>query len=182
MAVGYNEQHIQVATKTGTPTWLDVAGAVSWEPAPSSDTTDIMADGTKYVTAYGSPGGAGDLVFLDLKLPVLAVLNGGTVSTTGTGPTQVEKYVQGATYVPPAIEISSWVPNIDTAHDSTVAGLRTTVLNAQAGLATRSSGQNSEQNWTVPTTFSADSGTNSLIIYEKMASAPAITAGVYAYP
>lgn len=182
MAVGFNDQHLQVATKITTPVWLDVAGLISWEPALNADSTDMMADGSKYVTAFAAPTGSGDMVFVDLKLPVLAVMNGGTVTSTGTGATTIEKYIQQITYVAPAIEISSWVPNIDLAHDATIAGLRTTVLNAQCGLAGRSGGQASEQDWTVPTTFNGDTTSSSLIIYEKMATAPVVTAGVYAYP
>lgn len=182
MAVGYNLTHLQVAAKQAVPTYIDVPGAMSWEPAITADTEEIRADGAVYTTAYSAPSGEGDLTFIDMKSNVVVVINGGVVSTSGTAPNTITRYEQQGTYVPPAFIIADWVPNIDRGHDPNVAGMRTSVPNATSAPVTRTSGQETAFEWTAATRFTAASTTAPMIIYEWLETAPTFTGGVIPGP
>lgn len=177
MAVGYNLNHLQVAPKGASPTFIDVPGSVSWEPSITADSEDVKADGQTYVTVYSAPVGEGDMTWIDFRPDVLATINGGEVSTSGTGPTEITRYEQKGSFTPVPFIIADWVPNQDKNHDSAVAGVRTTVPNATAEPASRSSGQESTQEWTASTKFTPDAN-DVLIIYEALASEPEFTTGV----
>lgn len=178
-SVGYNLNHIQCAVlEDGEPgTWVDFAGSQSWEPSINIDTTDIQGDGQAYVTAYGVPTGEGDFTFIDPSPTNFATVNGGVVSTYGTGANEVTRYEQRAEYIAIPFAISDWVPNIDKGHNPDTAGMRTIVGNATAEPVTRSSGQESTVEWTVATRFTRDAAGN-LIVYEWLASEPTFTNGV----
>lgn len=177
MAVGYNTNHVQVGPKEATPTFVDVPGAISWDPTITTDKDPIRGDGQVYVTAYGAPEGEGDLTWLGFAPDVLATINGGEVSTSGTGDTEITRYEQPGTYTAPPFIIADWVPNIDKSHAPDVAGIRTTVTNATAEPASRGSGQETAVEWTASTSFSPDEN-NVLIIYEELATEPTFTNGV----
>ena len=179
MAVGYNLNHLQVAPRSETPTFVDVPGAVSWEPSISSDTDDVRADGQVYMTVYSAPVGEGSMTWVDFRPDVLAVINGGDVSTSGTGATEIIRYEQLGSYVPVPFIMADWVPNQDQTHDANVAGVRTTVPNATASPASRNSGQETTLEWTAETRFTAVDNTSPLIIYESLASEPTFTGGVF---
>ncbi len=179
MAVGYNLNHLQVAPvpATGAPVFVDVAGVVSWEPSITTENEEVLADGQVYLTAYGAPAGEGDFVFIDSRFAVLGVVNGGMASSSGTGATKIDRYEQPGQYTAPPFIMSDWVPNIDLTHSPLVAGMRTTVPNATAEVATRTSGQQTVFEWTAATRFTAPA-TGPMIIYEQLATEPTFTGGV----
>lgn len=181
MAVGYSLHHLQGAPVEASPTWIDIPGITTWEPSITADSTPVKADGQTYVTAYASPEGSGNLTFIDANLGVFALLNGGTVSSSGTGPTEIERYEQPGQYVPVPFSLSDWVPNIDRGHDPDVAGMRTTVPNATAAPVTRTSGQETIFEWTAATTFYGIDP-DPMIIYEKLATAPTFALEVFTVP
>lgn len=177
MSVSNNIIHAQVAPKGGSPVFVDVPGTTTLEPSFTTNSTDIPADGSIYVTAYEAPVGQFDLRWVDDNFPVLVTINGGTASSTGTSGTKIDRYEQSGTYLAPAFIAASLEPNIDKVHDATVAAFRTTIPNATAALAQKSSGQNSTHEWSASCKFTAD-GSGPIIIYEKMATSPTFTSGV----
>lgn len=179
MAVGYSLNHVQAASTAAAPpyTWIDIPGSVNWEPTVESDSEEIMADGSVYVTAYGNPVGSGDLMWIDDILAVRALLNGGTVSTTGISPSIIERYELPGTYVPVPFALSDWVPNIDRFHDPDVAGTRTTAPNCTAGVISRTSGQETVQELTATTSMTQDAN-GVMLIVEKLETSPVFTNGV----
>ena len=176
MAVGRNLAHVQVAAVAAEPTWLDVPGILTWDPSISTDTEPVQADGQTYYTAYAAPSGEGDFVFIDFNEDVVAVINGGTVSSSGTTPDVIDRYEQPGTYTAPPFATSDWVPNVDQFHDDR-AGMRTTAPNCTATPVSRSSGQDTTFEWTATTSFSADEN-DVMLIYELLETAPTFTAGV----
>lgn len=176
MAVGRNLSHVQAAAVETTPTWVDIPGVLTWDPSITTDTEAVQADGTTYYTAYAAPAGEGDLVFIDFDPDVVALLNGGTVSTSGTAPNTITRYEQPADYTAPAFSLSDWVPNVDQFHD-TSAGMRTTAPNVTATPVSRSSGQDTTFEWTATTSFAADQN-GVLLIYEVLETAPVFTGSV----
>lgn len=176
MAVTRNLNHVQVSEIETTRVWIDVPGTVNWEPSIATDSEDIMADGGIYATGYSAPVGEGDLTWVDANLAVLATLNGGIVSSSGTGATAIERYEVPHQYVAVPFSISGWEPNIAKDKDPS-AGLRTTAPIVTAGVASKSSGQDSTGEWTAPTKFLGKQGTP-MLIYELLASDPVFTAGI----
>jgi hypothetical protein len=177
MAVGRNLTHLQAAPVSGTPAWADVPGVLTWDPAITTDTDPVQADGSTYYTAYSAPVGEGDVVFIDFKPAVVAIFNGGTVSTSGTTPNVVTRYVQPAAYTAPPFMLADWVPNVDRFHDANTAGIRTIAPNCTATPVSRSSGQDTTFEWTCSTNFQAD-GTGRLLIYELLETAPTFPSGI----
>lgn len=176
MAVGRNLTHVEVAAVGASPTWINVPGVLTWDPSISTDTEPVQADGSTYYTAYAAPSGEGDLTFIDFDENVVALINGGTVSTSGVTPDVIDRYEQPGSYTAPAFMMADWVPNADTFHDAR-AGMRTIVGNATATPVSRSSGQDSQFEWTAATSFAADANGN-LIVYELMETSPVLTSGV----
>jgi|SRR6185437_3905660 len=175
--VSYNTQHVQVGLVGATPTFVDVPGSVDWEPTISASPTPVKADGTTYYTAYASPDLSGDLTWIDGNSAVLGIINGGTVSSSGTAGTVIDRYEQPGVFVPTDFIISKWEPNVDRGHNPDVAGLRTTTPHTSASPASKSGGQESTGMWTASTN-ATPVGDDPLIIYEWMATAPVFTAGV----
>lgn len=176
MTVTYNLNHVQVSAIETTRTWVDVPGTTNWEPSVTTDSEDILADGGVYATAYSAPVGEGDLTWIDANLAVLALINGGIVSSSGTGAMAIERYEVPAQYVAVPFSISGWEPNIAKDKDPS-AGLRTTAPIVTAGVASKSSGQESTGEWTAETRFRGGP-TTPMLIYELLASTPVFTAGV----
>lgn len=178
MAVGYSLHHVQAASLGEDPlVWVDVPGAVNWEPSVSADTENIMADGVVYAQPRGNRVGEGDLTWIDDILALRAMFNGGEVSTSGTTPQVIERYEMFGESVAPPFALSDWVPNVDKIHDPTVAGTRTTAPSVTAGPVTRTSGQESTQELTAATSFLQDAN-GVMEIVEKLESSPVFTDGV----
>jgi hypothetical protein len=176
MAVGRNLSHVQVGAVGASPTYLDVPGILTWDPTISTDTEPVQADGTTYFTSYAAPAGEGDFTFIDFDENVVAVINGGTVSSSGVTPNVIDRYEQPGTYAAPPFITSDWVPNADQFHD-TRAGMRTTAPNCTATPVSRSSGQDTTFEWTASTSFSPDEN-DVMLIYELLETGPVFTAGV----
>lgn len=176
MAVTYNLNHVQVSAIEATRTWVDVPGSMSWEPTIETDSEDILADGGVYATAYSAPVGEGDLMWVDIDPAVLALINGGEVSSSGTGAGAIERYEVPYQYVAVPFSLSGWEPNVARDKDPS-AGLRTTAPVATAAPASKSSGQESVGEWTAVTKFRGSEGTP-MLVYELLASDPVFTAGV----
>lgn len=178
MAVIYNQRHAQAALQGTTPTYVDIPGLVSTEPEISSDSEDIMADGTVYAVAWGILTAECELTFIDDVGAVRALLNGGTVTTSGTGATAITRYEAPAAFLPPPIILSEYSPNIDRAHSPAIAGVRTTFPNASAGPIAKSGGQESTAELTSTIKFAATATGGSPMIVEYLASEPTFTNGV----
>lgn len=176
-SVGYNINHIQIGPHGDPIDWIDVRGSQNWEPSIDIDVTPLRGDGGIYTNAYGAPEGSGDLQFLDPTPDVFAALNGGVISSSGTGETAIERYEQPGTYVAPPFAIADWIPNIARDRNPDTAGMRTTAPNATATPLSRTSGQETAVEWTTSTSFTPDED-NQLLIYEWLASEPVFTDGV----
>lgn len=178
MGVIYNQTHAQAARQGATPTYVDIPGFVSSEPEISSDSEDIMADGTVYAVAWGILTAESEITFIDDRAAVRALLNGGTVSTSGTGATAITRYEAPATFLPPPIILSDYASNIDRSHSPDVAGIRTTLPNASAGPIAKSGGQESTAELTSTIKFAPTANGGAPMIIEYLASEPTFTAGV----
>jgi hypothetical protein len=174
--IGRNLAHVQVAATGGTPTWLDVPGVLTWDPQITTDTEPVQADGTTYYTSYAAPTGEGDLTFIDFDEDVVALINGGTVSTSGTTPDVIDRYEQPGTYAAPSFSAADWVPNADTFHDSR-AGMSTIAPNCTATVVSRSSGQDTTFEWSCTVNFQPDDE-DVMLVYQLFESAPTFTADV----
>lgn len=178
MGVIYNQTHAQAALQATTPTHVDIPGFVSSEPEMSSDPEDIMADGTVYAVAWGILTAESEITWIDDLPAVRALLNGGTVSTSGTTPNIVTRYEAAAIFLPPPIILSDYAPNIDRAHSPAVAGIRTTLPNASAGPISKSGGQESTAELTSTIKFAPTATGGAPMIIEYLESAPTFTGGV----
>lgn len=176
MAVGRNLAHVEIAAVGASPTYVNVPGVLTWDPSISTDTDPVQADGTTYYTAYSAPVGEGDLTFIDFDEDVVALLNGGTVSTSGVTPDVIDRYEQPGTYSAPAFITSDWVPNADTFHDAR-AGMRTTAPNCTATVVSRSSGQDSTFEWSCTVNFAPDDN-DVMLIYELFETSPTFASDV----
>ena len=178
MGVVYNQTHVQAGLQATTPTYVDIPGAVSNEPQMSADPEDILGDGGVYAVAWGIMTAESELTFVDDVGAVRALLNGGTVSTSGTGATAITRYEAPAVFNPPGIILVDYAPNIDKVHRPTVAGIRTTLPNATAGPISKSGGQESTAELTSTIKFAPTASGGAPMIIEYLASEPAFTGGV----
>ena len=177
MTLTYNVNHLQVAPKGATPVYIDVDGAISAEPTISSDKEDVLGDGQVWATIYKSPTGEMTLTWLKTNFAVMAAINGGDVSSSGTGAAAIDRYEQPSAYVAPSVIVSYWEPNVAPDRSPDEAGLRTTIPNATFGVAKKASGQETVGEWSADGSFRGSS-TGPMIIYELLASEPVFTAGV----
>ncbi len=174
-ATGYNLNHLQAATNDGTPAYIDINYAVSFEPTISQDSDSFNADGLVAITAQGAAEGGGSLSFGSFNTDSFAVLTGGTASTSGTGATLINRLVIPGNYSPPSVILVAWVPNVDG--NSTMAGLRITVPNAKVTMPSAGYGQETWTEFSADLSFAA-AATGSMLIYEELQTAPVFTAGV----
>ena len=174
-ATGYNLAHLQVAPKTVSPTWKDINYAQSAEFPISQDSDVLRADASAVITAWSAPEGSGSIGFASADLATIAVLTGGTVSTSGSGGAAINRLEIKGNTKPTAIMLAAWIPNVDG--NSALAGIRVTLPNATATVPSASYDQES---WTE---FDSDIGFNpnengDLLIYETLGTAPTFTSGV----
>lgn len=175
MALTYNLEHNEVGpTKNAT---VDVAGAITMTLSIASSPAYLNADAGKYAVAWSAPEGSGSLTFAESDDDVLAVINGGRLSTSGTAGTLINRYEQPGTATNPQFLISGFARNMSPTTRTAFPAFRITVPAASASPATMSMGQETWGEWTANLGFVAD-GNNTLIIYEHMASVPVLTAGV----
>lgn len=172
---GYNLTHLQVAAKGASPVYKDILYATTAEFPISQDKDVFRADGSAVVTAWSAPSGDGSIGFGSADLDTIAVMTGGTKSTTGSAGTAIDRLEIKGNTTPTAVIFVAWIPNVDG--NSTQAGLRITIPNASASVPSTSYAQES---WTE---FSSDVGFNpdengNLLIWESLATAPTFTSGV----
>ena len=174
-ATAYNLNHLQAATNDGSPTYVDINYATTFEPSITQESDSFRADGQVVITAQGAPEGAGSLGFGSYDVDSFAVLTGGTSSTSGSGGTAIERLEIPADYTPPSVILVAWLPNVDG--NSTSAGLRITVPNAKVNMPSTQFGQETWSEFTADFSFAADTN-DVMLIFEDMATAPTFTSGV----
>jgi hypothetical protein len=174
-ATGYNLNHLQAATNDGSPTYVDINYATTFEPTISQDSESFNADGQVAITAQSAPEGAGSLGFGSFDTDTFAVLTGGTASTSGSAGTLIDRLEIPADFTPPSVILVAWVPNVDG--NSTSAGLRITVPNAKVTMPSTQFGQQTWSEFSSDISFAGDDN-DVMLIYEDLATAPTFTAGV----
>jgi hypothetical protein len=178
MAVTYNLEHAQVAPVAATPTYLDVPGVITMDVSISSSSNYLAADGGKYAVAWSAPEGSGTLSFGESDFAVLAVINGGTASSSGITPAVIDRYEQPGTVSNPSFILVGYAKNVKPADGADArAGFRVTVPRASAAPASMSMGQETWGEWSADLAFVADDN-DVMVIYEMLETAPTFTNGV----
>ncbi len=72
-------------------TAIDQPGAQSLSWSADADSDEVEGDDKIYAKAFGPKSGEATLTVAAVSLPVLAAIQGGTVTTTGTAPNTVSK-------------------------------------------------------------------------------------------
>lgn len=175
MVTAYNLQHLQVAAAGASPTYSDVNYATTFEPTITQDSETLNADGRKAIIVQGAPEGGGTIGFASAELDTIAIMTGGTVSTSGTAGTLIDRLEFKGSTVAPTVIYSAWLPNVDP--NSDMAGLRVTLPAATTSVPSVQFGQ---ETWSE---FSADIGfvandDDVMMIWESVATAPTFTNGV----
>jgi hypothetical protein len=174
-ATGYNLKHGQVAAKTVTPTYSDINYITTAEFPISQESDTLRADGAAAVVAQSAPEGGGSIAFASIDLDTMAVMTGGTASSSGSGGTLIDRLEIPSDYTPPAVILVFWIPNVDG--NSTSAGLRVTIPNAKLTMPSGTFGQESWSELTADLSFVGDEN-DVMLIWEDLATAPTFTAGV----
>jgi hypothetical protein len=174
-ATGYNLNHLQAATNDGSPTYVDINYATTFEPTISQENDSFRADGQVVITAQGAPEGGGSIGFGSFDTDAFAVLTGGTASSSGSAGTLIDRLEIPADYTAPSVILVAWIPNVDG--NSTSAGLRITVPNAKVNMPSTQFGQETWSEFAADISFAADEN-DVMLIFEDMATAPTFTAGV----
>ena len=173
MAATFNLEHSEVGPDTEST--LDVAGSISLDLSITSTANYLAADAQRYAVAWSAPEGSGTAVFGESDFGVLAVVNGGTTSTSGTGDTLINRYEQPGVALNPEFLLSGFARNMSQ-HTPDIKAFRVTIPSATAPPATLSLGQETWTNWSLPISFT-DVGDN-LVIYEQLGSVPTLVDGV----
>lgn len=176
--VHYNFEHGQVASLVGgtAGTWMDVAGTIDLSPSITSSPNYLSADGQKKYVAYSAPEGSFDMSFAEADFALLAVINGGTASTSGTpGTNEIQRYEQPGTASNPPFAFSGYASNVNAGVDA--AGFRVTIPQATAGAASPTLGQETWGTWSTSGAFTATDD-DVMIIYESLEAKPVFTSGV----
>ena len=171
--VGYNLLHLQVVPK-GNTTWFDVSYAISFEPTIERDSETLTADAKKAVKAWAAPEGSGSIEFGLISSTLIAVLTGGTVTTSGVTPNVITR-LDLTSAPPPALSLSAWIDNVDGLQ--THKGLRVSIPNATCATPSATYEQESFSNHSADIAFVPDAN-DVLLIYEFMETKPVFTAGV----
>ncbi|HEU0165741.1 MAG TPA: hypothetical protein VFQ54_11915, partial [Thermomicrobiales bacterium] len=90
-ATGYNLNHLQVAAKGASPVYKDVLYATTFQPTISQTSTKLKADGKNAVTAWSAADGGGSIGFGSAGTDLMALLTGGTASTSGSAGTLINR-------------------------------------------------------------------------------------------
>jgi hypothetical protein len=174
-ATGYNLNHLQVAAKGASPTFKDVLYATTFQPTVDQTAAKLKADAKNAVTAWSAADGGGSIGFGSMSTDLMALLTGGTASTSGASGTLINRVeVKGST-TPPFLIFSAWIPNVDG--NQTSAGFRVTLPNAQLAVPTTNFQQESFTEFTANLSFVADAN-DVMVIWEDLATAPTFTSGV----
>lgn len=175
--VHYNLEHSQVMSLVGTGTdWLAIGGSVSISPSITSNISRLAADGGQRYPVADAPEGSFSGEFAEADFDILAVINGGDVSTSGTTPNVIERYEQPARAVMAPFALFGFAPNINAGAADAAFGI--TFPRATATPAVPQMQQQTHGTWSFDGALDGDADTP-LIVYEKYETAPTITAGVY---
>lgn len=172
---GYNLNHLQAAAKGASPVYKDINYATTFEATIDQTQDKLAADGKKAVTAFSAADGGGSIGFASADLSVIALLSGGTFSTTGTAGTMINRMDVLGNVTPPATILSGWIPNVDG--NTTSAGLRITLPNAQVSMPSTSYAQESWTEFNADLSYVADEN-DVMLIWEELFTAPTMTLGV----
>lgn len=176
MATGYNLNHLQVAPKGPTPTFVDVPMATTAEFGIDQDNDTFRADGRVAATAYGAREGTGSIAFGSANLSAIAAMTGDDYSTSGTpGTSAIDRLEIGGATVPPPLILVAWVPNVDGNVDW--VGMRVTVTNGSLSVPSSSFEQESWTEFESDLSFS-DNEDGVMLIWETMEATPTFTGGV----
>lgn len=173
--VHYNLEHAQVAELGASPTWLDIPGVTTLSTTIDSSVARLAADGSKPYAAWSAPEGSFDGGFAEADFAILAVINGGTASTSGTTPSVIERYEQPGTASNPGFALSGYAKNVNDAVG--MAAFRVTIPQATASPAAPSFGQETWGEWSFSGAMTPTDD-DVLIVYEKLETEPQFTDGV----
>lgn len=175
--VHYNLEHTQVMSLVGTGNdWLPIAGSVSLSPSITSNISRLQADGQSKYPVADAPEGSFSYEFAEADFAILAVINGGTQSTSGTTPAAIERYEQPGTAVSAPFALFGFAPNINAGVDE--AAFAVTLPRAIASPAVPQLQQQTHGTWSGDGAMEADEN-DVMIVYEKYESAPTMADGVY---
>lgn len=176
--VHYNLEHTQVMSLVGTGNdWLAIAGSVSISPSITSNISRLQADGQSKYPVADAPEGSFSGEFAEADFAVLAVINGGEASTSGTpGSDAIERYVQPGRAVMAPFALFGFAPNINAG--VTDAAFAVTLPRAIASPAVPQLQQQTHGTWSFDGAMEADEN-DAMIIYERYEVAPTMTDGVY---
>jgi hypothetical protein len=173
----YNLSHGQVAPKAPSPVFVDIPKIRTLEAGVDQDSDKLSGDGGIFATGYGARTGTGSGEVARIDLASFATLSGQEFSTTGTGATKIDRLEVASEGSPPATILSGYASNVDGTQ--TAAGFRITIGNATSQLPSGPLDQETWGNFGFDFAFDPDDNGN-LLIYEILATAPTLTAGVYA--
>jgi hypothetical protein len=173
--VGYNLAHIQIGLVATTPTYIDVPYAISLDPSVDQPSEKLKADAGSQVTAFGAMEGGGSIEWGLITPAVLAMMTGGTASTSGTAGTVIDRVEVKSNVQPPSLIVVGWLPNVDGKQTS--AGIRLTLPNAKLTVPAGAMGQETYANRTADLSYDGDAN-NTIQIWEFPVTAPVFTGGV----
>ena len=173
--VGYNLKHVQIGAVGVTPTYIDVPYAVSVDPSIDQTADKLKADASTPVIAFGAPEGTGLMEWGLITPVVLALMTGGTASTSGTAGTVIDRLEVKGSLQPPSLIVVGWIPNVDGLQSS--AGIRLTLPNAKLSVPSGAFQQETFANRTSNLDYAPDANDN-MQIWEFPVTAPVFTAGV----
>lgn len=173
--VGYNLKHGQIAARGTSPTYVDLPYTQTIDASIAQNSDKLPADGAKVVTAYSAPEGSGSLTMGMFHLTTQAMMTGGTASQSGTAGAAISRLEIKGSAQPPALIGSFWIPNIDG--NLAAAGLRVTLPNCKFSVPSGTFDQETFVSVSADLSFDPDAN-DVLIIYEELATAPAMTLGV----
>lgn len=174
--VTYNLEHGQVALLEASPTYLDIPGTTTLEATINSSVSYMAADGAKKYAAWSAPEGGGRVAFAEADFAVIAVLNGGTQSSSGTTPAIVDRYVQPGKAGMTDFILVGYGSNVNPTTDR--AGFRVIIPQASAAPAAPAMGQETWGEWSASLAFT-ENDDGAMIIYETLESAPTFTGDVF---
>lgn len=175
--VHYNLEHAQVMSLVGTGNdWLAIGGPVSISPSITANISRLAAAGGQRYPVADAPEGSFNGEFAEADFDILAVINGGDASTSGTGPSVIERYEQPGTAQMAPFALFGFASNINAA--AAEAAFAVTFPRAIATPAVPQLQQQTHGTWSFDGAMEPDDN-DVMIVYEKYTTAPTMTDGVY---
>jgi hypothetical protein len=174
-SVGYNLKHVQIGAVGVSPTYIDVPYAISIDPSIDQTADKLKADAATPVVAFGAAEGTGSMEWGLITPAVLALMTGGTASSTGTAGTVIDRLEVKGSLQPPSLIVVAWIPNVDGVQTS--AGIRLTLPNAKLSVPRGAFQQETFANRTSNLDYAPDANDN-MQIWEFPVTAPTFSSGV----